>query len=249
MAQRSSARTRRGPPSNSGPEEPAPPPASLGIRARARTDTVAQIKRIAREHLARQGTALSLRAVARDLGVVSSAVYRYFDSREALLAALADDALASLGEAVRAAEARAPRRDLASRWMALARAVRGWALEHPHEFGLLYGGPAGGGVAAPSGSSEGPLAVIVGLVAETASRGTAAGSERVPRAVRAAFERVAGNTPLPAPAVGRAVTAWCAVVGAVNLELSGRSAMTAEDAEAAFEFQVRGLAGYLGLSR
>src|SRR3954447_12045146 len=59
-----------------------------GPRARARAHTTAEIKRIAREHLAQDGPNLSLRAVARDLGVVSSAVYRYFGSRGELLTVL-----------------------------------------------------------------------------------------------------------------------------------------------------------------
>ena len=57
-------------------------------RAQARIETTEQIKRIARQHLAVDGPDLSLRAVARDLGVVSSAVYRYFASRDDLLTAL-----------------------------------------------------------------------------------------------------------------------------------------------------------------
>src|SRR5690606_11787247 len=90
------------PPRSSGPPEkttrsgvaicPVPPVgddrgmSSPGPRARARAQTIVDIKRVGREHLASQGAAaLSLRAVARDLGMVSSAIYRYVRSRDELL--------------------------------------------------------------------------------------------------------------------------------------------------------------------
>ena len=68
-----------------------------------------EIKAIARQHLATDGANLSLRAVARDMGMVSSAIYRYFPSRDDLLTALILDAYNALGAAVEAAEARGRR--------------------------------------------------------------------------------------------------------------------------------------------
>src|ERR1700761_4668864 len=101
--------------------------APVTARARARAETTDQIKQIARAHLAVEGPNLSLRAVARDLGVVSSAVYRYFASRDELLTALIIDAYDSLGAAAEAGEARVGRRDLLGRWLALGTAIRDWA--------------------------------------------------------------------------------------------------------------------------
>ena len=77
---------------------------SSGIRARVRAQMTDEIKTIARRHLASDGANLSLRAVARDVGVVSSAIYRYFASRDDLLTALILDAYNSLGAAVEAAD-------------------------------------------------------------------------------------------------------------------------------------------------
>src|SRR4249919_2355012 len=78
-------------------------------RERARAQTVADIVRLGREHLALHGAAaLSLRAVARDLGVVSSAVYRYVESREELLTLLVVDGYNALGDSVDTALRRAP---------------------------------------------------------------------------------------------------------------------------------------------
>ena len=82
-------------------------------------------------HLAADGPNLSLRAVARDLGVVSSAVYRYFASRDELLTALIVDGYIAMAEAIEQAEAAVARRDLVGRWIALGRAARAWSLAQP----------------------------------------------------------------------------------------------------------------------
>src|SRR5262249_39240809 len=114
------------------------------IRARVRAEMTEEIKSIARRHLASDGANLSLRAVARDLGVVSSAIYRYFASRDDLLTALIIDAYNSIGEAVERADAAQPHDDLLGRWLAVAHAVRDWALAQPHEYALIYGSPVPG---------------------------------------------------------------------------------------------------------
>ncbi|MGH8861716.1 MAG: TetR/AcrR family transcriptional regulator, partial [Jatrophihabitantaceae bacterium] len=145
-----------------------------------------EIKRIAREHLAADGPDLSLRAVARDLGVVSSAVYRYFESRDALLTALIIDGYDSLGAAVEVAEAIVARRDLSGRWLATGRAVRAWALERPHEYALLYGSPVPG-YAAPQdtiGPASRPVLVLTTILRDGVERGLLTPADRLPRAVR-----------------------------------------------------------------
>ena len=116
-----------------------------GARARARMEVTAAIKEEARRQLAAEGAArLSLRAVARSLGMVSSALYRYFPSRDDLLTALIIDAYDSLGEAAEAANERVADAEPLERWTAVAEAVRLWALEHPHEYALIYGSPRAG---------------------------------------------------------------------------------------------------------
>ena len=118
--------------------------ASRTARQRVRAELTGEINQTARRQLATEGAAaLSLRAVARELGMVSSAVYRYFPSRDDLLTALIIDAYDAVGAAVERADARRRRDDvrpLAGR----ARAVRDWALAHPHEYALIYGSPVPG---------------------------------------------------------------------------------------------------------
>ncbi|WP_174527125.1 TetR family transcriptional regulator [Micromonospora maritima] len=79
------------------------------LRARVRAGMIEEIKAVARRHLATDGANLSLRAVARDLGMVSSAVYRYFPSRDDLLTALILESYDALGDAVETADADADR--------------------------------------------------------------------------------------------------------------------------------------------
>ena len=87
--------------------------AATGARARVRAELTEEILAAARRQLAEQGSAaLSLRAVAREVGMVSSAVYRYFPSRDHLLTALIVDAYDGLGAAVERAAAKVPADDL-----------------------------------------------------------------------------------------------------------------------------------------
>lgn len=113
-------------------------------RERARDEVTAAIKEEARRQLADEGASrLSLRAVARELGMVSSALYRYFPSRDELLTALIIDAYDAVGAAAEEALARAGG-DPVERWSEVCRAVRRWALGHPHEYALIYGSPVPG---------------------------------------------------------------------------------------------------------
>ncbi|GAB3890218.1 hypothetical protein GCM10027612_34050 [Microbispora bryophytorum subsp. camponoti] len=119
--------------------------ASRTARERVRAELIREITDIARRQLATEGAVgLSLRAVAREMGMVSSAIYRYFPSRDDLLTALIIDGYNALGEAVERADAACARDDFAGRWLAVCRAVRTWALAHPHEYALLYGSPVPG---------------------------------------------------------------------------------------------------------
>jgi AcrR family transcriptional regulator len=106
----------------------------------------AEILAVAGAHVARDGAAaISLRSIARDLGMAPSAIYRYFDGRDALLSALILSAYGALAdEAERAADGAERGLDLAARWLAVPRAMRLWALEHPHQWGLIFGTPVPG---------------------------------------------------------------------------------------------------------
>jgi AcrR family transcriptional regulator len=120
--------------------------ASHTARERVRAELTREITEIARRQLATEGAAagLSLRAVAREMGMVSSAIYRYFSSRDELLTALIIEGYDAIGAAVELAETACPRADYPGRWLAACQALRGWALAHPHEYALIYGSPVPG---------------------------------------------------------------------------------------------------------
>jgi AcrR family transcriptional regulator len=140
--------------------------APLGRRALNRLAVEADILRVAREHLATDGAAaLSLRAVARDLGMVSSGIYRYVESRDELLTRLIIDSYWSLATAVRTAHDAVPVDDLDGRWDAIGRALRAWAVGHPHDFALIYGSPVPDYEAPAERTEEPGTAVLVLLVA------------------------------------------------------------------------------------
>src|ERR1039457_7177157 len=119
--------------------------ASRTARERVREEITREITEIARSQLATEGAAgLSLRAIAREMGMVSSAIYRYFPSRDDLLTSLIIDGYDAIGMAAEKADAAWPPDDHAGRWLAVCRAIRDWALAHPHEYALVYGSPVPG---------------------------------------------------------------------------------------------------------
>jgi AcrR family transcriptional regulator len=222
-----------------------------GARARARIEVTAAIKEAARRQLAQEGAAkLSLRAVARELGMVSSALYRYFPSRDELLTALIIDAYDSLGEAAERAGAAVSGAAPAARWTAVCEAVRGWALAHPHEYALIYGSPVPGYSApettVPAASRVGLL--LIGIIRD-AHEGPGLAGLPLPAAVRPEAERLAADLApdLPPEVAVAMVAAWAQLFGLVGFELFGQFNKVVEDRETFFRHAVTGLAHGVGL--
>ena len=144
-------------------------PVEGSVRDRRRAETVAEIKAAALDQLATAGTGgLSLRAVARAVGMTVQSLYHYFDSRDALLNALVTDSHNALADATEAAAAATRGQPPRARRLATTGAFRGWALANPSAFLLLYGTPVPGfdpGPASDSGSAAlrlaGPFADVV----------------------------------------------------------------------------------------
>ncbi|MHC0433789.1 TetR/AcrR family transcriptional regulator [Streptomyces sp. O3] len=222
-----------------------------GARERARGEVTAAIKDEARRQLAADGAAkLSLRAVARELGMASSALYRYFPSRDALLTALIIDAYDAVGEAAETAHAATDGGAPARRWVAVCCAVRTWALAHPHEYALIYGSPVPG-YAAPR-DTAGPAA-RVGLLlislARDAHQGAGLAVPRLPDEVRPEAERLAAEfaPDLPPAAALALVAAWSQLFGLISFELFGQFHRVVEDRAAFFAHAAAQLAHTVGL--
>jgi AcrR family transcriptional regulator len=238
--------------------------ASRTARDRVRAELTREITDIARRQLGEVGApALSLRAVAREMGMVSSAVYRYFPSRDDLLTALITDGYNALGAAVEEADAACPRDDLPGRWLAACRAMRGWALAHPHEYALVYGSPVPGYRApeqtiAPASRVAAVLGAIVseayaaGMV-DSRGAGTAPPVPPLPPLPPASFGPDAARlreTVLPGvpdDVAARSLTAWASMVGVVSFELFGQFENVVTDRGAFFDHAALSLADLIGM--
>ncbi|MGV9723507.1 TetR/AcrR family transcriptional regulator [Nocardia beijingensis] len=225
-------------------------------RARARAQTMNDIVRIGREHLATEGAAaLSLRAVARDLGVVSSAVYRYVRSRDELLTLLVVDGYNALGDAVDEALAEQGGDDPIEGLRVLGRTVRRWALAEPARYGLLFGTPVPG-YDAPATETIAPgtrvIAALLGLFARAHRAGLLAAPGEQPRisaplAGSFALIRDEFRLDLPDWLIVRGVTFWVGLFGAVSADVFDMyGADTFADRDELFELQLGGLLDLLG---
>jgi len=238
-------------------------PVARTARERARKEITAEILSAARARLREAGPGeLSLRAVARDVGMVSSAVYRYFSSRDELLTALLIAAYDELGAAAEAADdAVEDRTDHLARWMATCRATREWSVAHPHDYALLYGSPVPG-YAAPQDTVMPATRVIVRLVEIIVSAHQAGGASEVTEppagaadpsdAVADAMAFIAERSEISLEAlpelVMRTLMVWSTIFGTLSFELFGHLKGSVSDFEGYFEQTTLRLAGDLGLA-
>jgi len=218
-----------------------------GQRERARRAVLEEITTEARRQLARDGAAgLSLRSVARELDMVSSAIYRYVDSRDALLTMLIVAGYERLGTVLEQAGAEGgPPRD---RWRSTCLALRAWAAAHPHEYALLYGSPVPG-YAAPADTIDPATRVYAALAEPLRDTPLTAAARPVRGALVADGARMADALGLPlAPEVAVCLLgAWGTLFGLVSLELFGHTHNVVTDHDAFFGHQVDQLAEQLGL--
>lgn len=224
----------------------------LTPRERARERTLLEIRRLAWQQVEEVGAAaLSLRGIARDLGIVSSAIYRYVASRDDLITALLVEGFSDLAATVEAAEAAVPREDYRERWLTMCRAMRAWALARPAGWGLLYGGPVPG-YSAPQQTTA-PVGVRVllrlgALLIEAQAAGqlrTPPGppgqASELPAELRAELEAAAAavGLKLDGEAVARGIFGWTAVIAVISLEVFeqlGPDAIGARDQLAELQF-------------
>ncbi|MER5766260.1 TetR/AcrR family transcriptional regulator [Streptomyces sp. NPDC001985] len=221
-------------------------------RDRLRAETLDEIKAVALRQLREVGAAqLSLRAVATSLGMSPAGLYRYFGSRDALLTALIADAFDRLADAVERARDADPAADVADRLLAGLMAYRRWAVEHPQEFGLVYGTPVPGYAAPPDGPTSvatrrvggafTPLFVEAWRQDRLRPAGEAASDPALARYAAALHPDV------PPAAAAAVLGAWSRLHGLVLLEAFGHLRWLGHDTAPLAEQQLRLLLAEIGL--
>lgn len=214
------------------------------------------IKTVALRLMAEGGPdAISLRAIAREIGVTPGALYSYYATRDDLVSALIADVYSALADAQEAARDKVPESDRAGRVLAVGNAYRDWAVAHPAEFRLIYGdpipgyqGPEGGAAAE---AEQRACAVLTGLVAaawpEAKDRQPAADhrwSDFGPEFV----EAIRGKFPdLPPSAVALAMRMWGRMHGLLALEIYGHLHPQVVDPGRLYQIELLDLIGSLGL--
>jgi AcrR family transcriptional regulator len=223
-------------------------------RERARAELTDEIKVAARRQLAIEGAErLSLRAISRELGMVSSALYRYFPSRDDLLTTLIIDAYDALGAAAESAAAAKDDAHPADIWLAVCHAVREWARAHPHEYALIYGSPVTGYKAPQTTvqpASRVPI-LMLGIVSRAQAEGSLASLDNVPEPTGRLAEQVDVLAEL-APGVPRKVLlrvaiVWTQLFGMISFELFGQLVGTMDPADDFFAEASQQMAAYIGL--
>ncbi len=233
-----------------------PMTATRTARQRARTELTVEITSAARAQLAEHGAvALSPAGVARELGMVSSALYRYFPSRDELLTALILDAYGSLADAGAAAQARVRRTDYRRRWLVTSRAVRRWAIAHPNEYALIYGSPVPGYLA-PRETVE-PATRVMLLFLDIVREAFEAGSLPVrPQApsdpepkLEAQLHSVATEFApgLPEPVLAGVFYGFSQMLGGISLELYGHFVGSLDPTDQFFDYAMSTSADLIGL--
>ena len=224
-------------------------------RERLRDTTLSEIKHAARAQVVSEGIgALSLRAVARDLGMSAPAIYRYFDSREALIIALIADIYDELTGELEEARDALPPEDIVGRLMAVSRAFRSWSMAHQPEFGLVFGSPLPDFAAVPDGPTDEAGSrfgeVFAGLFFQLwATRPWRVGEVTDPGLLveLEAYSQSLGGA-LPPAALKVFLQCWVRLYGQVALEVFGHLDFVIPDVQPLFEDMLLDVAGWLGIA-
>lgn len=218
-------------------------------RQLAREETLRRIKVLALGQLAEGGAGeLSLRAIARELNLVSSAIYRYFGSREELITALIIDAYNDLADVLDGA-ARADRRTPLRRWREICAALRTWARQQPHRYWLIFG-TAIPGYHAPQ-TTLAPAARVYRALTVIGLDAQPAGLPTVGRELRGQLALAIGGLELSIDEQTMLVVvgSFARVIGLISLELGGHFVGTFEPADQLYASLVDQEADALGLGR
>jgi AcrR family transcriptional regulator len=232
---------------------------ALSRRDRVRAATTEEIVQTARAILVAHGAeAVSLRAIAREMGMTAPALYRYFDSHEDLIHHVIADIFTELSDGIVAAievAAAASDGDTTEKVIAACRAFRDWALAHKAEFALIFGSPLSGIDHVPDdvidscGRKFGETFFALFFELWQRSPFPVPAPEEIEPALREQLQRfrAASETDLPLGAVLVYLRCWVRLYGIVALEVFGHMTFALDDAEPMFEITLAELAELVGL--
>ena len=229
-------------------------------RERLRDSTLTEIKEAARQHLRTEGPAgISLRGIARAIGMTAPALYRYYGGLGDLLAAMIDGYVNEVSDAMEAARDALPEDDIGGRLVAVTRTFRRWALDNRPEFGMVFGEPLPGYRPEPKGNPEAAGArfggIFFALFVELWQRQPfpVPADEEIPEQLRSqlgSFAAMCGleDTGLPLGVIRLYAGAWVRLYGLVTMEVFGHVSFLLDDPEALFEAELAELANTLGVT-
>lgn len=205
------------------------------VRERFRSHLTGEAKRVAVLQLAEGGpAAVSINAIAKELGMSGPALYRYFDSRDALMTELIRDAYRDLTDALVTATTATPGRPGA----ALATAYRAWAIEQPHRYRLLFAAPLIGYDAHQTelvDEAEAAMNVLLDVLSAASTRPSRAIPAKLSEQL-AAWVTTRGVPVASPPAVAlQAIHIWTRMHGHLRLEIDGNFASMGIDPRLLFE--------------
>jgi AcrR family transcriptional regulator len=228
-------------------------------RDRLRAATVREISETARRILVDQGAeAVTLRAIAREMGMTAPALYRYFDSHGELLRHIVGDLFTELIGELHAAVEEVPRGDMSGKFLAVSRQFRRWALANPREYALLFGAPVPG-IAGKQEQADfaeecarrfGWTFMSLFLELWQKEPFPVVPDDEIDPALREQLRRYRDHigVTLPLGAVRLFLQCWVRLQGGVSLDVFGHLDFALDDAEPMFELMLQDMSALLGLT-
>ncbi|WP_165950304.1 TetR/AcrR family transcriptional regulator [Actinomadura sp. GC306] len=227
-------------------------------RERLRAATVREISETARRILVEEGPeAVTLRAIAREMGMTAPALYRYFGSHGELLRHLVGDLFTELTDELYAAAGTVAPGDLSGRFLVVARRFRRWALANPREYGLLFGSPVRGrhehediDFAEEAARRFGGTFMALFLELWNRQPFPVVPDDEIDPALRSQLARYRAEVgvDLPLGVIQTYLKCWVRLQGGVSLDVFGHLEFALTDAEPLFELMLSELAPEIGLT-
>jgi AcrR family transcriptional regulator len=228
-------------------------------RDRLRAATVREITETARRILVEEGAeAVTLRAIAREMGMTAPALYRYFGSHHELLRHLVGDLFSELTGELKAALEDVPHDDMSGKFLVVSRRFRTWSLAHPREYALLFGAPVRGtghqeeiDFAEECARQFGWTFMALFLELWNKSPFPVPSDDEIDPVLLPQLRRYRDDVvgvDLPLGVIQQFLKCWIRLQGGVSLEVFGHLEFALEDAEPMFELMLAEVSPQIGLT-